>query len=139
MLTKLFFGNRYPSGLRGVSVVSLGLVQRQVWRVRHAAPHTLHPHAPSQQRSPLPPAGRRAEVLPRQLFMTRPRNWGEEGEKGEAREERQKSQKRQEGTETEKQHYKVDSMFTLSRNLMNNTPGHVDSLTEDTYMSWELH
>lgn len=97
-------------------MVALGLVQRQVWRVRCAAPHTLHPHAPRQQWSSLPPSGGGEEVLPRQLFMTRPRREGDKREEGEEREERQKGE---EGTETEKQQQKVHSAFTLGINMMN--------------------
>lgn len=84
-------------------MVSVGLVQRQVWRLRCAAPHTLHYNAPSQQWSSLPPVGRREEVLPRQLFMTKPEQEGEERKEGEERQERGESQKREEGPKTEKQ------------------------------------
>lgn len=84
-------------------MVSLGLVQKQVWRLRCAAPHTLHHYAPSQQWISLPPAGGREEVLPGQLFMTRPGEEEEEREEGEEREEREESQEREERTKTEKQ------------------------------------
>lgn len=94
---------RYPTGLRGVSVVALGLVQRQVWRLGRATQDALRPHAPGKQRSGLPPAGGREEVLPRQLFMTKPGQEGKERKEGEEREEREEIQEREEGTETAKQ------------------------------------
>lgn len=84
-------------------MVSLGLVQGQMWRVRRSAPHTLHHNAPSQQRSSLSPAGGRAEVFPRQLFMTRPGKEGKEREEGEEKEEGEESQKREERTKTQQQ------------------------------------
>ncbi len=93
-------------------MVSLGLVQRQVWRLRRAAPHTLHPNAPSQQRSSVPPAGGREEVLPGQLFMTKPGKEGEKREEGEEREEREESQEREERKKTKKQQQKVRGVFT---------------------------
>lgn len=89
MMKMCYFLYRYPSGLRGVSMVALGFVQRQMWRLRCEAPHPLHHNAPSQQRSSLSPAGRGEEVLPRQLLMTRPGQEGEEREKGEKKEKRQ--------------------------------------------------
>lgn len=101
--TSLSLSSRYPSGLWGIHVVSLGFVQGQVWRLRCAAPHSLHPHASCQQWSSLPPVGGREEMFPRQLLMTRP---GKEGEKGEEREEgekRKERQERKEGTKKEKQ------------------------------------
>lgn len=110
--------SRYPSGLWGVSVVSLGFVQRQVWRLRRAAPHALHPNAPGQQRSCLPPAGGGEEVLPRQLLMTKPGTSGEEREERKEREEREESQEREERTETEKQQ-KVRGAFSRGINMMN--------------------
>ena len=100
-------------------MVSLGFVQRQVWRLRRAAPHALHPNAPGQQRSGMPPAGGGEEVLPRQLLMTKPGTAGEEREKGEEREEREESQEREERTETEKQQQKVRGVFSRGINMMN--------------------
>lgn len=99
---------RHPSGLRGVGLVSLGLVQRQVWRLRRAAPHPLHHNAPSQQRGSLPPAGGGEEVLPGQLFMTRP---GQEGEEGEEEEERPEIQERKERKETFEEPQKICGLF----------------------------
>lgn len=84
-------------------MVSLGLVQRQVWRLGRAAPHTLRPHAPGQQRSSLPPAGGGEEVLPGQLLMTKPGEEREEREEGEEGEKREEGQEREERTKTEKQ------------------------------------
>lgn len=78
---------RYPSGLRGVRVVSMGLVQRQMWRLWSAAPHPLCHNAPCQQRRRLPPVGRGEEVHPGQLFMTKPGQEGEEGEEEQEKEE----------------------------------------------------
>lgn len=84
-------------------MVSLGLVQRQMWRVRRAASHTLHHNAPSQQRSSLPPAGGREEVLPRQLFMTSSGKEGQEREEGEEKEKGEENQEGEERTKTEQQ------------------------------------
>lgn len=116
------FHCRYPPGLRGVSMVSLGLVQRQVWRLRRAAAHTLHPHARSQQWNSLPPAGGREEMFLRQLSMTRPRKEGEERERGEKRAKREKNQEREEGTKKEKQHKKNNDIFTPGINMMTLIP-----------------
>lgn len=113
---------RYPSGLWGVTVVSLGLVQRQVWWLRRAAPHTLHPNAPSQQWSCLPPAGGRQEVLPWQLFMTRPGKEGEERKERKDREKRKKNQEREERKKTEKQQKKVCSVFTWGITMTSRSP-----------------
>lgn len=88
---------RYPSGLRSVPLVALGFVQREVWRLRCAAPHPLRHHAPGQQRSGLPPAGRGEEVLPGQLLMTRQ---GQEGEEGEEEEEGEENQERKDRAQT---------------------------------------
>lgn len=96
-------------------MVSMGFVQKQVWSLGRAAPHTLRHNAPSQQRISLPPAGGRGKVLPRPLFMTKPRKEGEEGEEGEKREEREKREKREERKErkkTEKQQQKGCTVFT---------------------------
>lgn len=84
-------------------MVTLGLVQRQVWRLWRATQDSLCPHASSKQRRSLPPAGGREEVLPRQLFMTRPGQEGEERKEGEEGEEREEIQEREEGTQTAKQ------------------------------------
>ena len=74
---------RNPSGLRGVPVVSVGLVQREVRRLGRETPHTLRADALGQPRDGLPPAGGGEEVHPRQLLMTRPGTEGGKGEKGE--------------------------------------------------------
>ena len=92
-------------------MVSMGFVQKQVWRLGREAPHTLRHNAPSQQRISLPPAGGREKVLPRPLFMTKPGKEGEEGEEGEEREERKKREERKERKKTEKQQKKGCTVF----------------------------
>lgn len=105
---------RDSPGLRGVPVVSVGLVQREVRRLGHQAPHTLRADAVGQPRRGLPSAGGGEEVHPGELLMTRPGTEGGKGEEGEDEQgEGEKKEEGQEGKgETEKQLEALCTYFT---------------------------
>lgn len=77
-------------------MVSVGLVQRKVRRLRRETPHPLRAPALGQPRDGLPPAGGGEEVHARQLLMTRP---GAEGGGAEEREDDEEGEETEEGQE----------------------------------------